>query len=812
MGQRLLTLRVRPPRLVVLIDSAGPAADFLAAVRFLSQVWGGRYNPIIPVSRDLSDALTEFQLQQLRPDFVFGLNLDDKVWTSIVQQACQPRRYVPLTPTMIEDVSSDHYLYLIHSDRAVIAKFVARSKLSALFRPVVAVTVDSASDWAPFVAALFGIHRPNLSEKYRDEQLTQTISSSADLIRLHCDFVNNWKESWLDAGSFGLSKMDLELEPAIEPTIVIVRNVIVDLCHFWNLRIGCDSHIPQWLLPIPAEQIRSLEVQNLLKVWILAFAKYGAHPNYLQVTSASVPKQEVEDIAFDLKNVMKDSAIQFVDYEPRQNRIRRVVAFEHTSIWPADIQRRSMTMVPPAPKSVTISGREAWFVDIVDDAKTGRSIKEMQLPENPIVLELLNGPCPPNFEHSTIPRFGDGPNSINFRCTAGKEIVRFHIPSPTEVLEEILREYGYEIVSDEKRSSYLPTIRHFGGLLMAAKAFSGQSGEVLEILRSGRLKSNTDSSGDKTHQALLEAQGHVLLPDKIKKIGRFGNGRLTDNHYHDQINLMLRSESDRTKRIGEKRYREFASRQVPDDMTLDALLEHWADKSVIRRQWRLGPCSRCNRASYVGHVNLQHPVRCSYCGNRVPMMGPINIGYTLRRSVRHSLNEGLATVVLTGRFLRNMTNKGFFWLPGLKYKKRDVLGDIDILASCDGSLVFGECKRLTNTSPDSKIWEQTTTQFLDLASVAIECKGAIVVLAAQVDEFPSQVQERIERELAGRIPYLLLANSDLQKGHRPYPAGTNCSWLNLADLIPDPFPEEPYRRSPGVREINYKWSKFTKEY
>ena len=75
MSQQLLTLRVRPARVAVLISKSSTPDDFVLVIRFLSQIWGGRFNPILSASADQPDRLTEFRLGENRPDFVFGLNL-----------------------------------------------------------------------------------------------------------------------------------------------------------------------------------------------------------------------------------------------------------------------------------------------------------------------------------------------------------------------------------------------------------------------------------------------------------------------------------------------------------------------------------------------------------------------------------------------------------------------------------------------------------------------------------------------------------------------------------------------------------------
>ena len=90
MGQRLLRLRVRPARIAVLINGESGPDEFVGTVRFLSQVWGGKYCPVLPVDPGRADPLTNFRLGTLRPDFVYGVSLNDKVWGPAVNKSCQP--------------------------------------------------------------------------------------------------------------------------------------------------------------------------------------------------------------------------------------------------------------------------------------------------------------------------------------------------------------------------------------------------------------------------------------------------------------------------------------------------------------------------------------------------------------------------------------------------------------------------------------------------------------------------------------------------------------------------------------------------
>lgn len=170
--------------------------------------------------------------------------------------------------------------------------------------------------------------------------------------------------------------------------------------------------------------------------------------------------------------------------------------------------------------------------------------------------------------------------------------------------------------------------------------------------------------------------------------------------------------TERRKRIARERFEDYAGRNIPEKTTLGSLLEHWADRSVLTRCWELGPCSRCNQTHFVERLNIQKPVICSNCGHRILLPERIRIGYSLLKAVGHSLNEGIVPVVLAGRFLLNMTSRGFFWLPGVKYSKGEVRGDVDLLACCDGLVILGECKSLSGTPEDADLWTKVTEQFL----------------------------------------------------------------------------------------------------
>ncbi|MDZ7618508.1 MAG: hypothetical protein U1E05_16010, partial [Patescibacteria group bacterium] len=687
-------------------------------------------------------------------------------------RACQPRQFCQLKPHVAEDVERARYEGFIHGDRAVIAMFRARDERSRSYRPLSVVSAGDAASLSPYCAAMFGVHHPDLLEEYRDESRELNADAAAvDFINLCVDFARNHKQTWLDANSFGLSTVQISMR-SVEPTIVLVEDVVADLSLFWNKRMLNDRSDAAWIIPVPADQIDKHEIIDSLKQWLNEFDPIA---NYCIVTSESVSKETCIAFAEQLKGALAGTSIRYVDYEPPPNRLPLVIPVESQVTRPVSVDGRKVQLLPPMPETFqSISNSEYWFVDLLHDARTRRALLEMQLPSSVIIPDILNGPCPPTSEHSVIRRYADGVDSINVRCNSSKVVVDFYVPSPEEVLEELLWEGGYEPVHDEKRSSYLPTIERFGGLYKAAKAFAGKSGEILQTLH----------------------DRGTLLPNQIRGQCGLGRGELPIDDYLGRVQRSLRNDSERTKRVARRRFAEFAHDEIPKSLMLGALLEHWADRTILTRRWQLGPCSRCRQTRFVEELSIQQPILCQNCGHRMLLPERSCIAYSLAPPVKHAMDEGIVPVVLAGRFLRNMTTRGFFWLPGVKFKR----GDVDIIACCDGHPVFVECKTLAGMPDKADVWGTVVDQFLDLAEVAIRCRASLVVLACKIQRYSDEVHQQIDGRLKNRIPYLLLDRNDLENGHRKV---EERGWLSLSDVMPVVFPEARIDREGEAREIRF---------
>ena len=271
MQQLLMNLRVRPARVVVLIDHLAGAGQLVRVLRFFSQLWGGRYCLIIPVDASKPDPLTLFRLRKLRPEFVYGQDIDEAKWSLEVISACQPRLFGVLHERVAEDVRQAQLEGFIRGDQAVIAMLQARDERSRLYRPLTVVSAEQRIPLSPYCAAMFGVHPAGLRDEYVDERRELNANAPAvDFIKLCADFSRNNKQTWLDANSYGLSTARIS-PPSAEPIIVLVRDVVRDLSLFWNERMISSRAEPAWIIPVPEDQVDNQDVIDALKEWLDQF-------------------------------------------------------------------------------------------------------------------------------------------------------------------------------------------------------------------------------------------------------------------------------------------------------------------------------------------------------------------------------------------------------------------------------------------------------------------------------------------------------------------------------------------------------------
>ncbi len=783
MAQRILNVRVRPFRMAVLLAKTASPDEVLLALRFLSYLWGGRFCQLLAVETGGDDPLASFRLSQSRPDLVYGIGIDQNAWRPRVHEACQPRgfgmleaQYVEnLHDAVVEPVTAAHVVH--HLRRTPEGPGRQQRTLRLL-------GCDPKSPLRPFAAALFGIHYENLGSAIPNEGgWLPEDGTVADLIATHADLVSKYQRCWLDLASHGLvfSYNPFSASSPPPPTVVLVGELASDMSLFWNLRTAAEPHFPAWVIPLPAASAADPAVLAGLRDWLLAFEIYRRRPTFCRVTSATVSHPALAAFAGRLREALAGTAVKHVDAWEPTNRLPVVVPYESERHLPVELSRRTLTFHPPRPKLLEGFSKGAWLVEFREDVRRGRAVRELCLPPRISTFAVLNAPGPTSIPMTRIPQLGDGVDGINIVCWERKEFARVHLPTAEEVLTEVLREAEITPTEDEKRACYLPVLRMFGGLDKAAEAFSGQRGNVLK--------------------SLLDEPLHL---GEIQGKARLGKGKLAELAEPEVPRVMLDRLDPVAKRTFRRRRRRLWTRMSPSTTAVESLLEFWADRGVVSRRWQLGPCPACMGSFWEGHIDISKPVLCPGCGRRLRLPPQVPMGYSIHRLVGHAIRQGIVPVVLAGRFLKNLTHRGFLWVPGVKYKWDDKDGDLDILACCDGHIVVGECKTLDGTPADTGFWEVILGQFAETIKVGKACKASFAVLAVMADGYPADFQEKADALAGPAMRCLLLDKQDLEQGQRSVKeevAGFP-QHLSLRDLIVEPMPETPRLQPAEAREVH----------
>jgi hypothetical protein len=748
MAQTEVKVRVRPNRIAVLIPESATFDDLSLAVRFLSRIWGGRHCPILPVKAASDDPRALHWLAQFRPDFVYTLGLDLDVWSEIAKKACQPRACKPLVQMSAESMHIPQR-FRVTTVLPAIQMYRDAPNVPAKAR-VQLVRARQTCALAPFVSVVFGDSAPDWGDdrvEYPGEDSAIWITDEhgySDIVRIAAEQLSATHISFLDLANEGLRTL-YESMP-IPPTIVVVSRAD-DLALAWNLRIGAKPDDPRWVIPVPKKSLSDESVFRALREWLLTFQGYERSTTFCEIVSLSVPSAELSEFAAQLRQCVVAHSIMYVDVISPCITLPFISCYDTPLTLRAEIDGPVLTIAAARPSlSNHLQPGDSWVVEMYQDARSNRSPAEMCLPARPCVQELLNLPAAPRLPIATsVPQFAFKKGSITAHCTLAEEFIHFCAPSAEELLEEILIESGISPTDDEKRRAYTPAFELLGGLGKTAHYFKGRLRHVLRILHS---------------------KGSARL-SAIQSDAKLGNGKLPDELGEPhQLKALLKRLSPTAERITLKRSREYRQQYYPDDTKLKSLLEHWRKNGFLLEA---------------------------------------NQAFSLEPQLDKAIGEGLIPVALTGNFLRNLPGQGFLWVPGVKYRRGTILGDIDVMALCDGALVLAECKDMERVPKSSPDWEDSVwPKFDELMTAAIQCRANMVVLASLADAYPDDWEIRANVKVGESMTVLFLTREDLDSGHRHIPiiAGMQRTRpLFMHDLLHYPEEERAIRQPPGERLI-----------
>ena len=140
-----------------------------------------------------------------------------------------------------------------------------------------------------------------------------------------------------------------------------------------------------------------------------------------------------------------------------------------------------------------------------------------------------------------------------------------------------------------------------------------------------------------------------------------------------------------------------------------------------------------------------------------------NVVYELNELVRLSFEEGISPVLLTVRFLRNLTQHAFTYYLGAKVQFDNQNTDLDLLACCDGSLVTGECKSLPSVTSQVK-WNEIKEQLIPAIEVAKKCNFHIFFVSSFTDNYPRKFKADLKKLAGTSLNLLFITKKNLEEG------------------------------------------------
>ena len=779
-----LLVRIRPQRIAILVEEHINNNQILSLLAFLSRIWGGRYSYIIVVKEEDAGLSAKRSLSAIRPELVLGVGVDANEWAKISLELCQPRAFaiLDLQDSRLKEFITHNLKGIIWTEYVVWAEIRESPEMQRRNLRLLKIKADFSL--SSFMAASFGLvpdSKVDESAKDLNSDVSE-ITGESDMsvyLRTCTEMVKKW--SWLDFANSRLDRYQIHSAATIwSPTIVMVKEdeAISDIALFWNLRMQFGPGASGRIVLFSEAQVKNLSSVKALVSWI---DSSPVNSNYCQLVSKSCDNSSLEALARRIRPRLRKlkSRIAHVDVRESIYDIPLVIPYDR------EVQMRPIV----SNKAISIEGirpfyeeylpsTAAWICDLVKDNQTGRAPFDPCLPPRESASQVLNAPDPPHFRFG-INTLGYGIDSMNIRFTKQNQSISFRVPSAEELLGEMLIESGFKLVKDEKRIRYAQTIDMFGGLLGTARFFSGISLKILEAFKSERLTYGQIKAGAK------------LGKNKSRRIPMF---------------LKVANKlPEHSKRVAKQRHFEYLKENLSLYASENEIIEKLIDRGVLRRKWKLDKCPYCDKGYWVDHLEIDAPTICPGCYKKIPLGHKFQLGYELNELVGLSIREGIIPVILTGRFLYNLTNKGFFWLPGIRYSRGSMQSDFDILACCDGYFIAAECKTLIETGTESGIWTKLADQVKIRVDLGKICGIETLIIAAMCKEFPKDFKSEVLKMTDQNISVFFLNKDDLLEGHRRVPSGGQQRRLmRINDILPPKtFPSEKKRRKRGKRFVSF---------
>ena len=745
-----LRVRIRPPRIAILLTSYTTTDDYIKTIKFLSMVWGGKYARFIFLDMHSQNLLDDMhnEFKPFFPEVVIFPSSHEQRFLHIIAEICCPK-FVNIDDKLFENFDEHNIGGLIPWHRFYRQEM--RSNPNLIRNNLFFLKIDCQSKFLPFVVTNFGSLPDNLLEglpKSLNAELHQaTVSDFCCLFKL-CDFMAGHL-SWLDYLNKDLNKIQSSWYP---PTVVLVGNKqpLKDLALFWNLRETLTSRgAEDSLLLFPESEV---ENSKLIERLAKTLSSSSIKSNYCIIRSAECSTNILQQFARRLRpRLSRFKKSKFHVEVSKTFRVPNIFCYEKEQTIEISVFNQVVTIPYQSSGIQNLSSFAAWYCDLIKDQTTNRYPFEFALPQSIEILKLLNLPAS-DFAHfrDLISFSNENSISVGFVHDQHSNSLRFQIPNEEEFFEAILNKGQYQLAKDEKNIRYTQTLNLFGGLSAASTAITGIFWNIIKALFDSPL----------TYEKLL---------------GKAKLGKNKSSIKFDPLSqILLRPLSGTLRTIAERRMRtgiiQAGFKLLTEASTIDKALESLMNAEIIFRKWLLNRCPNCDREYWVNQIDISTFIHCPGCRQQIMLGDSVKLGYQINELVHLAIKEGFRPVVLTARFLKRLTFNGFVWLPGAKIKSKELHTDIDLLACADSILIAVECKDLSNLdkSNPSGPWKEIAQQLENPILVSKKCGFELFVLSSLIEKYPIGFQKQILAIAGDSLKVLFLTRKDLETGYREH--------------------------------------------
>lgn len=736
--------RARPRRIAFLINPTECPPELIDAL-FESNysIWGGRYNPIVPVvSGEITDSYWDL-LHFADPDVIYSYcDLPEDLVRRIDIELCplEIKRHRWSLPGN----GPPHYPPSVCHEQVEISSLVpvVIRREGFGFRKPKLLTSAAGRDWPQRRPILrnIGILDENIAFKpYPENQEKLSISDDWSLERLFEELANE-----IDPIVFPFQAAEALGEiPEADKSYqyeycLVIGDHIQDWIYFWNRIFYLSSHRrSRWhTLCISTDSIGNQTFREALKKFLRKFAyRSGNNPDHIDLVSFSVTTEELEQIKRDLFPGV-DVIPRLIQIAPNQT---HAISIKHRSfpefyhggffIFEQDRtirqQAASKKCLLKVPDSKVSLDRGIWMMDL----------RIEYVPEQPFYInEKLWWMLPRDRDIANLFLPGGHTRisedySISSQISA-QNVFELSIPDEASVIRAALGigwkfYWNHEVKLEREKAVYSDValsdkgdyingvIGLFGGLQDAGNFFQNSFWRSIVEDLSKRRASSEENAIVRIKNKLKkrkEILSNVVAgqDDALEWMSRYVLKLARDQHMLDadisfevlkdlflkqreafiKKNPKFRKESSKT---GIEANRKQATNE------LYRSLQSFTNRGIFRQGVHLR-CQHCGSKYWQEISEVRQQNKCQGCGEIVSLSVKADWRYRLNTLIRNAVAfQGCVPVILSLYELRSApTRYTFLYAPGLEFYKgyddKKPSAELDLVCISDGKLVIGEVK------------------------------------------------------------------------------------------------------------------------